>query len=67
MTDKRRTFNGTIPEPDAVVLPNRSLQELVNRLDDLEQELRRQQRINRMLCRVIEDQAIKVTLKGVEG
>jgi len=60
MTDTRRTFNGTIPEHVDTVL------DLVNRIDRLEQEIRRQQRINRMLCRVIEDQAIKVTLKGVE-
>jgi len=59
--DKRRTFNGTIPEHVDTVL------DLVNRIDRLEQEIKRQQRINRMLCRVIEDQAIKVTLKGVEG
>jgi len=61
MTDKRRTFNGTIPEHVDTVL------DLVNRIDRLEREILRQQRINRMLCRVIEDMAIKVTVTGVEG
>jgi len=60
MTDTRRTFNGTIPEQTVTLV------DLALRIEELEQELRRQQRINRMLCRVIEDQAIKVTLKGVE-
>jgi len=62
MTDTRRTFNGTIPEH-----PVDTVLDLVNRIDRLEQEIKRQQRINQMLCRVIEDQAIKVTVRGVEG
>jgi len=65
MMDKRRTFNGTIPEPKAFTAT--TVRALFEHIDKLENELRRQQRINRMLCRVIEDQAIKVTLKGVEG